>query len=300
MRFHFLLTNHYPFGCYQIEDIVVPVAAGLAELGHTITYGFDGDIPPWPAVNLVVENFNDPAVVDEIARRRGSDTRYCFGLLAHEDIDDPTVFAHPDFLHRRPNLERALPLIDFGWSIVPCDYGGLAGGEKMRFLEYGYVPALRRDGALPRDIDVLFYGDLGERRLPLFNALGHRGLSVSATFGRLPDYMKLELLDRCRVVIDARRHDSVRYLTPTRLVAALHAGVAIVSEQYDTSPLARLYRYVAGTDHPQLLDMCEAVASSPKVRELGIATRELFAAETSMARNLRAAMSGAVFAELAV
>ena len=59
MRFHFLLTNHYPFGCYQIEDIVVPVAAGLAELGHTITYGFDGDIPPWPVINLVVENFNN-------------------------------------------------------------------------------------------------------------------------------------------------------------------------------------------------------------------------------------------------
>jgi hypothetical protein len=299
MRFHFLLTNHYPFGCYRIEDIVVPVAAGLAELGHTVTYGFDDDVPPWPAVNLLVENFNDPAVVDDVARRRSSDTRYCFGLLAHEDIADASVFAHPDFPQRRHNLERALTLIDFGWSIIPCDYRGLAGGKKMSFLEYGYVPALRRDGVLPRDIDILFYGDLGPRRVPLFNSLVQRGFSVSATFGTLPEYMKFELLDRCRVVADVRRHEGVRYLTPTRLVAALHAGVAIVSEQYDTSPLSRLYRYVAGTDLAQFLDLCATVAPSPKVRELGFASRELFASETSMARNLGAAMTAAVFSELA-
>ncbi len=299
MRFHFLLTNHYPFGCYRIEDIVMPVAAGLAELGHSVTYGFDDDIPPWPAVNLVVENFNDTALVDEIARRRGGGGRYCFGLLAHEDIADPTVFTHPDFPHRRLNLERALTLIDFGWATIPCDYDGLPGGEKMRFLEYGYVPALRRDSVLPRDIGVLFYGDLGPRRVPLFNALVERGLSVSATFGMLPEYLKLELLDRCRVVADVRRDDGIRYLTPTRIVAALHAGVAIVSEQYDVGPLSRLYRYAAGTDLAQFLDMCMTVSLSPKVRELGIAARELFANETSMARNLRTVMNGPVFAELA-
>lgn len=299
MRFHFLLTNHYPFGCYRIEDIVVPVAAGLAELGHTITYGFDDDIPPWPAVNLLVENFNDPALVDEMVRRRASGTRYCFGLLAYEDVADPTVFANPSFPDRQRNLERALTLVDFGWSIIPCDYGALPGGACMRFLELGYAPALRRESVLPRDIDVLFYGDLGDRRMPLFNGLVRRGLSVSATFGLLPEYMKFELLDRCRVVADVRRNDTVRYLTPTRIVAALHAGVVIVSEQYDTSKLAKLYRYVAGTDLAQFFDLCATVAPSSKVRELGTATRELFAAETSMARNLSAAMKAPVFTELA-
>lgn len=299
MRFHFVLTNHYPYGCYRIEDIVVPIAAGLAELGHNVTYGFDDDIPPWPVVNVVVENFNNPALVDEMARRRSGATRYCFGLIAHEDPQDDTVFAHPDFPDRRRNLERALSLIDFGWMIVPGLYPELRPGVSLRLLEFGYVAALRRNSVLPRDIDVLFYSDLGPRRLPLFNTLVQRGLSVSASFGILPDYLKFELIDRARVVADVRRDDRVRCLTPTRIAAALHAGVAVVAEQYDTGPLSGLYRYVVPTDMAEFLDTCVAVARSPKAMELGATLRAQFARETSMAANLQAAMGDAVFAELA-
>jgi hypothetical protein len=299
MRFHFLLTNHYPYGCYRIEDVVVPIAAGLTELGHTVTYGFDDDIPVWPVVNLVIENFNDPAVVDAIERRRKSAQRYCFGLIGHEDIADATVFAHEDFPDRRPNLERALSLVDFGWTMVPCDYAGLEGGKRMRFLEYGYTPALRRASALPRDLDVLFYSDLGPRRVPMFNELVKRGLSVAATFGMLPEYMKFDLIDRSRVIADARRDDSVRFLAATRIVMALHAGVIVVSEQYDAGPLANLYRYVVTATTGQFLDLCAGISRNPDALSLGAKTREAFAAETSMARNLGAAMTAPVFAELA-
>lgn len=300
MRFHFLLTNHYPYGCYRIEDVVVPIAAGLGELGHNVTYGFDDDIPPWPAVNLVVENFNDPAVVEEIGRRRQSRERYCFGLIAHEDLADPTVFANEDFPDRRPNLERVLGLIDFGWTVIPCDYGNMPGGERMCFLEYGYTAALRRDSTLPKDLDVLFYSDLGPRRLPLFNALVQRKLSVSATFGLLPEYVKFELIDRARLIADARRNEDVRFMAPTRLVIALHAGVGVVSEAFDTGPLSTLYRYVVTTDAGGFLDTCANVARNPDILRLGAMAREAFARDTSMARNLRAAMQGPLFSELAV
>lgn len=299
MRFHFLLTNHYPYGCYRIEDIVVPIAAGLGELGHTVSYGFDDDIPAWPAVTLVVENFNDPAIVEEIARRRASPERYCFGLIAHEDIADPTIFADERFPDRRPNFERVLALVDFTWTIVPCDYGGLEGGDRVRFLEYGYTSALRRDTGLPRDLDVLFYSDLGPRRVPLFNELVTHGLSVAATFGMLPEYMKYDLIDRSRVIADARRHDGVRFLAPTRIVTALHAGVIVVSEQHDKSPLASLYRYVMPATDSEFLDLCTGMARNPEVQSVGAMTREAFARETSMARNLKGVMAAPLFAELA-
>lgn len=299
MRFHFLLTNHYPFGCYKIEDIVVPIAAGLAELGHTVTYGFDDDVPPWPAVNLVVEFFNDPAVVDQMARLRGSAMRYCFGMILYEDWADASVMDDPNFPDRRRNLERALALVDFAWTTIPCDYSGLKGGERAAFLEYGYVAGLRRDSVLPKDIDVLFYGDLGPRRVPLFNALIGRGLSVSATFGLLPEYVKFDLLDRAKVVADVGRREDLRFLSPTRLIVPLHGGLSVVSEHYDRGPLAKLYRYTVGGSMTEFLDLCVTIARSPQVFALGTTAREAFAKETSMAANLQATMTGGVFAELA-
>lgn len=301
MRFHFLLTNHYPYGCYKIEDIVVPIAAGLAELGHAVTYGFDDDVPPWPAVNLLVENFNDPAVVDQVIGLRAQGrARYCFGLIGHEDVADPTVMAHPGFPDRRHNLGRLMPHLDFGWTIVPCSYADLPGGERMQFLELGYVEALRRDAGAPRLTDVVFYSDLGERRVPMYNQLVSRGLSVSATFGLLPEFAKSIILDDARVMADARRSETVRYLAPTRIVIGLHRGMAIVSERFDQSALAGLYRYTVACEPGEFLETCYLVARSPAAQELGEKTREAFRRETSMRANLQRVMAQPVFAELAV
>lgn len=298
MRFHFLLTNHYPYGCYKIEDVVLPIAAGLAELGHRVTYGFDDDVPPWPALNLLVEFFNDATIVDQVIRLRKGKERHCFGLIAYEDLADATVMAHPSFPDRLPNLRRLLPHLDFGWTIVPCDYSQIEGGERMRFLELGYAEALRRDPPMPRDTDVVFYSDLGPRRVPLFNQLVQRGLRVSATFGALPEFVKFDVLDCAKVMADARRADSVRFLAPTRIAAALHGGNAIVSEQFDQSELAKLYRYTIACEPAEWLDTCQNVARSPAVREFAEAAREAFRRETSMRENLRRVMDRPLFAEL--
>ena len=299
MRFHFLLTNHFRYGCFRIEDICVPIATGLGALGHTVTYGFDDDVPPWPAVNLLVENFNNPALVEQMERLRAGPQRFCFGLVGHEDIADAGVFANPSFPGRRPHLERALQLVDFGWTIVPCDYTATPGGERMRFLEYGYAPELRHDASLPRDIDVLFYSELGPRRLPLFNALVSRGLKVEASFGLLPAFFVQDLIDRAKVVADIGRADGLRFLTPTRICAALQRGATVLSEQIDKSRLARLYRYTAPVSIDDFVDTAVMVARSEQGPEIGLKAREMFAAETSMAANLRRVMDHQVFAELA-
>jgi hypothetical protein len=299
MRFHFLLTNHFRYGCFRIEDICMPIAMGLGELGHTVTYGFDDDVPPWPAVNLLVENFNNPAVVDQMERLKSGPQRFCFGLVGHEDLADSGVFRHPSFPDRLRNLERALQLVDFGWTIVPCDYSGLPGGQRMRFLEYGYSPGLRHESGLPRDIDVLFYGELGDRRLPLFNALVGQGLRVEASFGLLPAFFVQDLIDRAKIVADIGRAEGLRFLTPTRICAALQRGATVLSERIDRSPLAKLYRYTAPVTLGDFVETAVAVARSGRAPEIGQKARDLFAAETSMSVNLRRVMDLRVFTELA-
>src|SRR5579859_8145783 len=91
MHFHFLLTNHYPYGVYKIEDHVKLISGGLAALGHKVTYGFDDDVAPWPSLNLLVEFFNRSPVVDQVIGLKAASTRYAFGLLCHEDLQDAVM-----------------------------------------------------------------------------------------------------------------------------------------------------------------------------------------------------------------
>lgn len=298
MRFHFLLTNHYPYGVYKIEDHIKLIGGGLAALGHTVTYGFDGDVAPWPSVNLLVEFFNFSPVVDQVIALKASSHRYVFGLICHEDLQDASAMHDPNFPDRWPSLERLLPYMDFVWTVVPSDYGALPGGDKVRYLEYGYVPSLRRHDMLDRDIDVLFYGFVGPRRGPVFNALVQRGLRVSMTTGILPGYFKNDLLDRARVVADVRRTADVRFLAPARITTALHAGVAVVLEQFDAGPQSGFYQFVAPAPFEAFVDICERIARADQCLALGAAARDAFAANTSMAANLRRVMDAPLFGEI--
>lgn len=298
MRFHFLLTNHYPYGVYKIEDHIRLIGGGLAALGHKVTYGFDDDVVPWPGVNLLVEFFNFSPVVDQVIDLKTSATRYVFGLICHEDLQDP-VMDDPAFPDRRPSLERLLPHVDFAWTVVPSDYSAMPGAEKVRFLEYGYVSSLRRPDHLVRDRDVLIYGGTASRRLDVFNALVQRGLSVSMTTGILPGYFKYDLLDRARVVVDVRRTETVRFLSPSRQCTVLHSGAAIVAEKFDGSPLSKLYGYGAAVPFGEVVDMCVAVARAKECEEIARVARDSFARETSMAANLQRVMDHPVFRDAA-
>lgn len=298
MHFHFLLTNHYPYGVYKIEDHVKLIGGGLAALGHNITYGFDDDVVPWPGINLLVEFFNFSPMVDQVIGLKASSTRHAFGLICYADLQDSSVMDDPNFPDRRPSLLRLMPHMDFVWTAVPCDYSGVPGAEKVRFLEYGYVPSLRRPDRLARDRDVLIYGSIGGRRTELFNALVQRGLSASMTTGILPGYFKNDLLDRARIVVDIRRTETVRFLSPSRQCTVLHSGAAIVAEKFDGSPLSKLYGYGAAVPFNEVADMCIALARAKECAEIGRVARDSFARETSMAANLRRVMDLPVFKEL--
>ena len=159
----------------------------------------------------------------------------------------------------------------------------------------------RRDGrpAAERDIDVLFYATINERRRRLYESLQSQGLRVAATRGYLPDYVRFNLMSRSRVVLDVRRGDDVRFTSPSRIAAALQVGSTVVSEFFDTSRLGALYPYTQATEFAAIEERCVTLARSPEVVEIGRAARERFKAETSMAANLRPALALPVFQEIA-
>lgn len=302
MHFHFQLANHYYGGLYMIDDIVSPVVAGLRSQGHRVTMDFLPDLPTWPSVVVLLEFFYQDHIVDSFLQWKvAPDARKCIGLICTEDIHDKLVMEHPDHIGRDRNLLRVLPYCDFVWPMVPSDYDKHVSADRLSFLDFGYVDALRREGLPPqqRDIDVLLYGSINDRRRSVLEKLTARGLKVAATRGMLPDYMRDSLIARSRVVLDMRRGDDVKFTSPTRICAALQMGATVVSEKFDTSRLNFLYAYTHAAPFEDLVETAAAIARRPDCIELGLAARERFARETSMSDNLRRAMGLPIFTELA-
>jgi hypothetical protein len=303
VHFHFQLANHYFGGLYLVEDIVAPIIAGFRAMGHRVTTGIMPDLPPWPAVVLVLEYFGKDHIADDFLLWRSQPgPRHCVGLICTEDIDDRLVMQHPEYPNRRQNLLRVLPHFDFVWPLVPCDYGRYVPAERLSFLDFGYLEALRRDGhmAQQRDIDVLLYGSVNERRRKVMDELKRRGLTVAATRGVLPDYMRDGLIGRAKVVLDIKRGDDVKYTSPSRICTALHMGATVVSECFDTSRLGWLYEYTEASAFDEIADRCEAVARAPDCLARGLDARERFKVGTSMLANLRSGMDLPIFKELSV
>jgi hypothetical protein len=303
MHFHFQLANHYFGGLYLIEDIVRPIVWGLRSRGHRVTMGFLPDMPPWPSVVLIMEYFELDHVTDGFLQwKTAAGERKCVGLICTEDIHDKLVMESPDYPGRRRNLLRVLPHCDFVWPIVPSDYVQYVPQDRLAFLDFGYVETLRRDGLPPRerDIDVLLYGSLNDRRRCVLDELMSRGLRVAATRGLLPDYIRDSLIGRAKVVLDVKRADDVKFTSPSRICTALQMGATVVAEKFDTSRLGSLYAYTHACTFDEVVERCWSLARAPDCAELGLAARERFARETSMADNLARAMDLPVFTELAV
>jgi hypothetical protein len=302
VHFHFQLANHYFAGLYRIDDIVSPIVWGLRALGHQVTSGILPHLPSWPSAVIIQEFFDREGAAEEVlAWKLGPGPRKCLGLICTEDLNDDLVMGDPRWPRRRDSLLRILPHCDFVWTIIPGGYEMHVPPERLAFIDYGYVEALRRDGlpAAQRDIDVLFYATINERRQRLYDTLARQGLRVAATRGYLPGYIRYNLMSRARLVLDVRRGDDVRFTSPSRIAAALQLGSTVVSEFFDTSRLGKLYKYTEAHPFEAIERQCLALAQAPDVVERGLAARERFRSETSMASNMGEALALPVFKELA-
>lgn len=301
MHFHFQLANHYFAGLYMIEDIVMPIVLGLREKGHRVTMGILPDLPLWPSVVVMLEFFHRDNITDDFLGWLKGPGRKCIGMVCTEDIDDKLVMERAEHPNRRRNMLRVLPHCDFVWPIVPSDYDAHVKPERLAFLDYGYVEALRRDGlpAAERDIDVLLYGSINPRRQAVLDALRERGLNATASRGLLPDYMRDNLIGRSKVVLDMKRGDDVRFTSPSRICTAVQMGATLVSERFDTSRLGNLYTYTQACVYDEIVERCAALARSPDCLAIGLEARERFKREAPMADTLDRAMALPVFEELA-
>jgi hypothetical protein len=301
--FNFCLRNHHDTSLNSLGDLLLPIWHGLADNGHRVIR-FCTDFQAAPAVNVLLEFFIDDAYVDTLLRlKREHGDRLVFGLVCTEDPDDRIVM--DVFPNRLPNLERLLPAVDFIWTLLPVpafyERTGCAGRTKL--LRYGfseaYLDPSRITDPAGRDLDTVLYGSDHGYRAKIANAIRERGVGCIGTSREYyPGFMTDDLIRRAKLVIDLRRGPGVRFISPTRIVKALHSGTTVVSEQFDTSDIANLYRYTAAAPYEQLAERCVEIVRSGTATSMGLSALERFRAETSMAANMAECLALPVFDRL--
>lgn len=305
MIFNFYLGNHAADSLNSLGDLVEPIYRGLEANGHQVI-AFSTGIRDAPAINVFVEFFKEDAVANSIlAAKAQHGDRFVFGIVCTEDIEDELVMNPVEHPRRRANLLRLLPQADFVWTLLPLMpvYEQLCGPGKVGLLEYGFTEACAdpfpiRDRGL-RDVDVMVYGNQNPYRSRIGEGLQRQGLTVFYGFREMyPSFIADDVIRRSKVLLDIRRGPGVRFLSPTRIVKGLHLGTTVVSEQFDTSAIASLYRYTMACPYDALVERTAELIRSGLYMNIGQAAQNRFRAETSMTANMARMLQLPVFARL--
>ena len=132
-----------------------------------------------------------------------------------------------------------------------------ARGCKVQHVPLGYArPMTRIAPAADQDIDILFYGDVSERRAPVLEELRRTGLNVvieSDLYGAERD----ALIARAKVVLNIHNHDGIKALETPRVFYLLANRKAVVTELKEGVPIDDdLKNAMAGAPYGKLVDAC--------------------------------------------
>lgn len=109
------------------------------------------------------------------------------------------------------------------------------GIEHVRVLPIGYAPVLTRIGhAQDKDIDVLFYGSLNERRRGVLDGLAAHNVKVQHLFG-LYGEERDRVIGRAKIVLNMHFYEAAIF-EAVRVTFLLANGVCVVSEGDENDP----------------------------------------------------------------
>ena len=163
-------------------------------------------------------------------------------------------------------------------------------GIESRLLPLGYHPALERIvPAAEKDIDVLFYGLMNDRRQKVLEELGRRGVRAEALFGVFMEERD-RYVARSKIVLNVHYYP-MKILETVRVSYLLNNGAFVVSEESDDNP----YREcgLVSVPYERLADTCVRFLEHPEEREaLAARTGAEFRRRFPMARLLKNILGG--------
>jgi hypothetical protein len=202
-------------GLWGYLEIIQTVRWGLEKLGHQVSYGVNKI--EHKATNII---FGAQLIPLDFLPQLPADTIvYNFEQtrgLAAEQIREEILY-----------IANAFSVWDY--SAANLDAWHEIGCSDVKVVPIGYAPILSRiNKPKIQDIDVLFFGLSGEKRLAAFDKLSNAGLAavfVSGLYGAERD----KLIARAKLVLNINLYDVSRIFEIARVSYLLANKKAIVS-----------------------------------------------------------------------
>ena len=156
-------------------------------------------------------------------------------------------------------LKEAIEVWDY--SVVNYQNLQKLGIKKVRYVPLQYMPILKEIQPVPKEIDLLFYGLLNQRRQDLLDQLTQKGLKVVVK-SHLWNEERSGLIAKSKVILNLHYYDH-SILETTRLSYLLSNRCVVVSEKSHDPILDRWHQpYVALVDSSNLVEMCEHLVTT--------------------------------------
>lgn len=236
------------------QEVVELVASGLSDLGYSSVAMVNEFAPPARHIVFCPHLLR----AEDVERVAPATILYNF-----EPLNPPVFDSVGTFLtHYAPRC------IVWDYSLDNVQFLR-ARGCSVRHVPLGYASSMTRIAPTPdQDIDILFYGDISERRAPVLDALRRTGLNVvivSDVYGAERD----ALIARAKVVLNVHNHDGIKALETPRVYYLLANRKAVVTEIKDDVPIdADLRSAMVGAPYGKLVDACVELARDAHRRVL--------------------------------
>ncbi len=175
------------------------------------------------------------------------------------------------------------------WDYSPANIAFLAErGIAAKHLPLGWHEDLHRfDQAPDKDIDLLFYGMMNERRMAVLRAAHDLGLKVEALFGVFLAERD-EMIARAKVVLNMHYYP-MRIFEAVRVSYLLNNACFVVNEESEDNPYPRCGLIFAPAE--DLAETCKYFADRAEEREaLRLRSHLAFKTHYPMTAHLRAVL----------
>lgn len=248
---HLWVYNHAYFG---ISDQVDFLVLALQQQGYPISVGTQ---PSEDRLNIVIENFDEPARDTLIEFCSRHDKRVAVIMTEHLDFLDERLYIHGDplwnnndYMHptmqvaRIQHLFECLPyicaLLVLGDLPELINMDQLLPGVPVRTISFPQLQQIEPDVANDtRQTDLLFTGAVTDYRGKMIEQLRAQGFSLACP-QRFVSHEERDALNRsARLVLNIPQRVEWRWLSLMRIIAALRVGRVTVSlGTADTSQIA--------------------------------------------------------------